>query len=323
VEVLHGLSNWKLTLRQEEDHIVILRAQTCDERAILPDELFGLPVTVLGDHALSPDAFPLAGEELRIICGREGEWNNRNIRDLTMPEHLKEVRDYALYGCRSLKTLRLHDRADHWGGGCLVNCRSLEEIHLHRVAEKQGEALAFLCGEIHEELTVTVYGTDGSVTKLLFPGYSEDYEENFANHYFDYSIAGGGFTYHNIFRRKQLDLKDYDGLWAKYMREQYEEDAAVRLAYMRLRWPVELEESARAQYTAYLRDNAEHALLWQLSQRDAQGLLMLLDTLQPEESVLHRVCQQARQDRNTEALALLLEKQRKSGRRGLERNFDL
>ena len=53
METVSGVSNWKLTIRREENHIVLLRGTTCDRRAVLPDNLFGLPVTVLGRHALS------------------------------------------------------------------------------------------------------------------------------------------------------------------------------------------------------------------------------------------------------------------------------
>jgi len=323
VETIYGSSNWKLTIRREKDHVVILRAVTCDARAQLPEELFGLPVTVLGDHALSPTAKPVSGEEVRIQWGQEGEWDNRNLLDLTLPAALTDVQNYALYGCRSLHTLRLSDGIKRWGGGCLMNCRALKTLHLTRVGEKQGETLAFLCGELQDELDVTIYGTDGSVTRLLFPEYMEEFEENIPHHQFDYRIQGGGFPYHHTFPGKQLSLRAYDDLWEKYRGTQTEPDAAMRLAYYRLRWPAELGDAAEAQYTAYLRQNGEAVLLWQLSQRDGAGFSLLLQKLEPEEAILHRACEHARQESNTEALALLLERQRKAAPRGFDMEFDL
>jgi len=271
VETIYGESNWKLTVRREDDHVIILRALTCDEKAVLPDELFGLPVTVLGDHALAYNAAKVAGEELRIVSGQEAEWSNRNLRELTLPAFLTEVRNYALFGCSRLKALRLHDRVDLWGGGCLVNCRELRQLHIKRVGDRQGNALAFLCGEIHDELDVTIDNADGSLARLLFPGFAETYEENFANHFFDYSIAGGGYPYHHVFRQKQLSLQSYDEVWDKYTREQFDRDTALRLAYMRLRWPAQLQPFAEKQYTEYLQQNVKDALLWQLSQKDSEG----------------------------------------------------
>ena len=324
MENIAGLSNWKLTLRREQDHIVVLRAVTCDQKAALPDELWGLPITVLGDHALAPNARPLEGEEICLTCGRPtGEWDNRNLTDLTLPAHLTDVEDYALYGCRGLRTLRLFDRVDRWGGGCLMNCRELRELHITRVAETHGDALAFLCDELHEELTVTIRGMDGTETRLIFPEYVEIYEENVPNHHFDYHIHGGGHPYHHVFRAKQLDLRVYDGLWDKYLREEHEPDAALRLACTRLRWPTDLSERAEKQYWDYLLGRKEQALLYQLSLRDIPGLKLLLDGLQPESDLLHRACETARAARHTEALALLLERQNKAAATGFDKDFDL
>ena len=324
METMVGLSNWKLTVRREQDHIIILRAVTCDKRAALPDELWGLPVTVLGDHALAPNARPLAGEEVRLTCGRENEaWDNRNLTDLTLPAPLTDVQDYALYGCRGLTCLRLSDRVDRWGGGCLMNCRSLRKIHLTRVAEKHGEALDILCDELHDELEVTIRGVDGTETRLIFPEYAEIYEENVPNHHFDYHIHGGGHPYHHVFRSKQLDMRVYDSLWDKYLREEHEADAALRLAYTRLRWPTELFAAAEEQYWRYLKSRPEQALLYGLSLNDVSGLKLLLDGLQPEPQLLHRACEAARTARSTEALALLLEKQHKAEPKGFDKDFDL
>lgn len=324
MEQIAGLSNWKLTLRREEDHITVLRAVTCDRKAALPDRLWGLPVTVLGDHALAHNARPVEGEQVRITCGREaGEWDNRNLTHLTLPAYLTDVENYALYGCRNLITLHLHDRIDRWGGGCLMNCRQLRELHITRVGETHGDALAFLCDELHEELAVIIRSVDGTETRLLFPEYAEIYEENVPNHHFDYHIHGGGHPYHHVFRAKQLDLRVYDGLWDKFLREEHEPDAALRLAWNRLRWPTDLTQQAERQYWDYLLGRKERALLYQLTQRDVFGLKLLLEGLQPEPDLLHRACEAARERGCTEALALLLERQHKAEPTGFDKDFDL
>ena len=124
METVSGINNWKLVIRRETDSITILRATTCDARAALPEELFGLPVTVLGDHALAPTAWPVEGEEVLVTCGLLGpdtEWDNRKLRDLTLPRFLNRVRDYALLNCDGLHTLRLHDSLRYWSGGALMN----------------------------------------------------------------------------------------------------------------------------------------------------------------------------------------------------------
>ena len=42
MESISGLTNWRLNVRRDDNGVTILRALTCDKKAVLPDELFGL-----------------------------------------------------------------------------------------------------------------------------------------------------------------------------------------------------------------------------------------------------------------------------------------
>ena len=72
METVSGASNWKLVFRREGGGVTLLRAGTPDARAVLPEELLGLPVTALGDRALAPDRqtapLPAGAETLQITC---------------------------------------------------------------------------------------------------------------------------------------------------------------------------------------------------------------------------------------------------------------
>lgn len=228
-----------------------------------------------------------------------------------------------MYGCKELKTLRFHDQVDRWGGGCLMNCRSLDTFYITRVGEHQGEALAFLCDEIHKELFVTITETDGRVYQVIFPEYVEDFEENIAAHHFEYSIYGGGHPYHHIFKAKQLIFRDYDMIWEKYLKEDHDADGAMRLAWTRLRWPMDLSEKAELHYLQYLKEYKEKTMFYLLDQRDIQGLELYLEKVQPEEALIHMACDRAREQRYTEALAILLERQHKEEFTGFDKDFDL
>ena len=120
-----------------------------------------------------------------------------------------------------------------------------------------------------------------------------------------------------------VDLRDYDGLWGKHLKEEHDPDTALQLAYTRLRWPTDLSTRARTQYRDYLALQPEKALLWQLSQKDTVGLQLLLEELQVQGELLHTICEQARSTQNTEALALLLERQHKAEPSGFDKDFDL
>ena len=327
METISGLSNWRLVLRREEGGVTILRAGTPDRRAVLPERLFGLPVTALGDRALAPerqDDAP-AGEPVLVVCGPPEEgaaWDNRALRELTLPESLSAVGDYALLNCAALKTLRLHDGVNRWGGGALMNCRGLDTFHLTRSGPDQGETLAYLAGELSRELDVTIQDGDSTV-RLLFPEYTELYEENCPAHHFDYFISGAGYPYHHCFRQKKLSLKEYDALWRDFLGMEHEEDTALRLAWRRLRNPVELSPAAASDYRDYLRSHSGEALRLLLEEGDAEGLPLLLELAPPDRTALSAACAQAREAGFTAALAVLLEERHRRFPTGMEKSFTL
>ena len=324
METVSGLSNWKLVIRREPAGITVLRAVTCDPRAVLPEQLFGLPVTALGPHALSPNAAQPQGEEVLVTCGRPAEegWTNAQMQELTLPASLERVGDYALFNCAELKKLSLHDGVRFWGGGTLMNCRCLDTFHLTRVGE-QGETLAYFADELSRELDVTIVEPDGGQVRLIFPEYVEVYEENCPAHHFDYNIYGAGYPYHHCFRNKKLSLKEYDSLWKEFLGVEHDDGCAVRLAWWRLRYPAELTEKAEGAYRAYLRAHVPAAVEWLLEQRDLTGLHFLLERTQPDRETLSAACALAREQQAPEAVALLLEEQHRRFPPAAERSFDL
>ena len=323
METFSGSSNWRLTIRREAAGVTLMRAVTCDVRAALPETLFGLPVTALGDHAMAPGAPPVQGEELLVTCGapREAEWDNRNLRELTLPLTLARIEDYALMDCRRLRALCLRDGTQLRGGGTLMNCRSLDTFHLIRNGE-QGQTLADLADELPWELDVTITGA-GEPVRLIFPEYQEIYEENCPAHHFDYNISGAGYPYHHSFRNKRLDLREYDELWPAFLGTEHDRSCAIRMAFWRLRYPAELSDRAREAYWSYLRANRDPAAMWLVGAGDVPGLAFLLREAPLEGEGLCAVCALARERGNTGALALLLEQRRDAAPRGLDKTFDL
>lgn len=326
MEQIAGISNWKLVIRRNADSVTILRAATCDQTATLPEELFGLPVTTLAHHALSPTGKTAAGEEVLVTCGQAMEedlWDNRRLRTLVLPETIRRIEDYAFLNCDHLRELHLYDSILYWGGCAFMNCRILDTFHLTRTGREQGDTLEYINGELSCDLDVTIHETDGQTARLIFPDYQETYEENLPAHHFQYWIYGGGYPYHHIFQRRQISLKDYDALWPDYINTEYEEETAIRLAWYRLRWPLELSEKAEEQYLEYLKENTAAVIRWLLTQRDQSGLRFLLKQTQPDRDTLSEACAIARENHGAEAVAILLEEQHRRFPTGANKNFEL
>ncbi len=324
MESISGLTNWRLTLRRGAEGITILRAQTCDKIAVLPEELFGLPVTALSDRALAPAAAPVEGEEVRILGGAEGDaWDNRDITDLTLPRALLHIGDYAFMNLRAMETLRFSDDLQTIGSAGFMNCRAFSKIELTRTGLRQGPALAAVVRSLSQELDVTVRNADGSILRLIFPEYIENYTENSPAHHFELKISGGGYAYHGVFREKALAVSDYDALWRDYLAAEHDDLSALRLAYYRLRWPSKLSDRAREQYAAYLRRRMGDALSFALRERDAEGLRLLLGLGACPDEILDAALREARESRDTEATALLLEKRHSGPAAGRVKKYEL
>lgn len=325
LETVSGVSNWRLTVRREPAGITVLRGTTCDRRAALPEELWGVPVTALGDHALAPGAGEVSGQEVLVACGpaaADAQWDNRNLLELTLPAALERAGDYALFNCVNLKTLCLGDGVAHWGGGAIMNCRRLDTFRVD-CSGREGELLAYFAGELPGELDVTLRRSGETTARLIFPEYVEVYEENCPAHHFDYNIYGAGYGYHHCFYQKRLDLKTYDGLWRPMLAMEHDGGCALRLAWWRLRYPAGLTERAAEDYRAYLRAHGLEAIRYLLSQRDAPGLRMLLAAAEPDRETLSAACALAREQGGAAALAVLLEEQHRRFPMGAERRFEL
>lgn len=310
-------------MRREADAVTILRAVSCDRRAVLPEELFGLPVTALSDRALACGAAAVPGEEVVILGGAESEeWDNRNITELTLPRTLRHIGDYAFMNLRAMETLRFYDSLLTTGSASFMNCRSFSRIELTRVSPVQGPALASIVRSLSQELTVTIHDGDTEL-RLLFPEYIETYIENKPAHYFQMNIIGRAYAYHNVFRDKTLSAADYDALWRDFLAAEHDEDSALRLAYLRLRYPLVLSDRARGDYAAYLRKRLAGALSHALRERDAEGLRLLLSLGEADATALDKALDESRSLRFTEATAMLLDQRRAGTGKGRARKFAL
>ena len=304
METISGSNNWKIVFRRENGGITLLQAVTCDKKAALPRELLGLPVTALAHHALAPNRAAPVGEQVQITCGPvTGEWSNAGLEELHLPDTLTRADDYAFYNCGKLKTLYLSDSLCRWGGGALMNCRELNTFHL-TCRGQEGEVLRDLGDELPGELDVTLHYENGDMARLILPEYTEIHEENVPHHQFDFHIVGAGYPYHHCFRQGKFNLREYDDLW-------------------RLRYPLDLSDSAREDYLAYLRSHAADAAHWRLRERDAAGLQFLLRETESTRELLAQLCAAAREHDAPEVLAALLEEQHRRFPAGAEKTFDL
>ena len=59
-------------------------------------------------------------------------WNSENklITDISVPDNISEIKDYAFYGCKSLRQLKLNDSVTKIGESSFSFCDSLEKVFI-------------------------------------------------------------------------------------------------------------------------------------------------------------------------------------------------
>lgn len=324
---LPGTSPWKLKIRRDADGITILQARTYAQQAVLPDSLFGQPVVRLGYRAMSPYDYDSDGEEVELVCGSappDVKWDNRSLQDLTLPDSLLEVGDYTFQNCSSLERVTLYDRPIRWGRCVLLGCGTLSKIHLYRDGPEDSGCMSFFAGELNGELEISVSGPGNSYFRLLFPEYEEMEEEFLTDHLdFHYHLSGAGYQYHYSFVNHHLDLRSYDHQWKAFLAMDYSPSSAVRIAYNRLRWPVQLTDGSNALYDQYLKNHSADALPQILLENDAEGLNFLLKYAPLDVDTLSAACETARTMNAVDLLAILLEELHNKSKSAKEKSFFL
>ncbi len=323
MKTVAGQNNLLITWRPVADGAELTRVETTDRDVVLPETIQGLPVTALSRLAFDTTEEPPEGERLRITCGPGGtETDNQRLKRITLPQTLRRVGDYAFYNCLRLREARFLSEVEHWGIDVFMNCRMLDTFFV-RAADERAESVYHFASAFSRELDITVEYPEGPPARLIFPGYSEAYQENISARCFFYEVQGPGYPYHSMFKRRALELKDYDRLWPALLATEHDPDCALRMAWYRLEFPRGLTPETTAQYLDFLRRNADRVLEWLLGRRDMRGLAWFLPQAQAGQETLRTACEAARKLGAAEALALLLEEQHRRFERGAQKTFVL
>lgn len=323
MKTMAGQNNLLITWRPTFDGAALTRVETADREITLPETVEGLPVTALGSLAFDLTEPPPPDTPLRITCGLGGtEADNRKLERITLPATLRRVGSYAFYNCSGLREVRFLREVDDWGTSPFMNCLSLNVFRVQS-ADDRAENVYHLVNAFSRELDVTVDYAQVPAARLIFPAYTEAYQENISARCFDYALMGPGYLYRNVFRRRALPLKDYDRLWPTLIAMEHDPDGALRMAWHRLRYPRALTPEAGERYLGHLRQQAGAVIDRLLHLRDMRGLAWFLPQSDADRETLAAACESARQLGAAEALALLLAEQHRRFSDGIDKSFAL
>lgn len=301
----------------ESQGIRILEYRSLDSLAVVPKEIAGWPVTMLAPYLFSihenyndgehPCAFwqsasgePVSWEEAGELPRLKGDF----LRELRLPDTLRQVGAYGFYNCSNLKKLELYSTTRDWGPGVFTGCQGVEELVIH-VDETQKSCLKEILAELRQTLTVTYDGPGRAV--LIFPEFFEEAVENTPARILVTNTHGCGQKYRNAFVQTQFQFREYDSLFP-HIQVQEPEEVTVKLALGRVMYPYHLSGEFEDRYVEYLKQHRVSAACQAVKRDDMDSLTWLTEHILYEKEELKTVIGIANRAGSMTAVSLLMSK---------------
>ena len=93
---------------------------------------------------------------------------NRDIKEVYVPENVKKIGAHAFYNCRSMYKLTLENASVDIGDGAFKNCERLKVISIYYKSGGNLKSLKSILADIHTEVKVHIFYEDGEAS-LIFP----------------------------------------------------------------------------------------------------------------------------------------------------------
>lgn len=273
----------RCTDRRGSEYIEITGYAGGIRHLVVPEQMEGLPVRVIGKNAFS---------------GRE------DLEEVLLPASIDTLGRYAFYNCKNFKNLSLYDGVEDYYDGVIKQCQSLSRITL---TQRQGSfsVMKELLADNDRTLHFVV---EPMGLHLTFPAYVYDFVEDVEARVLHHKIEGSGYPYRECVTRKGVDLLTYDRLFDQAVSDDYK--AAIEVALNRLMYPVGLEPDARERYEQYLEQNGACVVEKLIEEQALEEICCLCDNCLIQREVLEEALYLAADRKQAAISAVLMEYQR-------------
>lgn len=252
----------------------------------LPQTVDGYTITTIGEYCFAPNGHlekvlleeiekaglgdgtnPVEGGRLRPLSGNYP-------RRISLPDSVTRLETYAFYNCKNLCSLTVGKNLNQVGSDAFMNCSHLKDLELRAsVEEKTG--LQFILNQVNSEVTVR-FLSDDSQTRILYPEYTESYEEIGPAHIFSLHVEGEGYRARKQFVDGVVDLAGYDRVFEKACNEEHFL-TLMKMALCRLEYPQKLSDEAKTRYEGYILDHDKEVMTKLVLSEDADTLKSLCE----------------------------------------------
>ena len=292
------------------DEILLKRCYGEAERVKVPKEIEGLPVTILAPYIFSEARRET--DQGTAICGNQ-------VKEIVLPETIREIGNYAFYGCYYLEALTLSHRTKDIAGGAFTGCRHLKNLTF-RMEQAEGYCMKDVLSEVHHELKVNLLFESGRCT-LLFPEYYEEAVENTPARQLETQFHGSGYSYRQCFQDGVFQFGEYDRLFRDAQNLE-SEDFCIELAVTRLMEQYQLSQDAQGIYQSYLMEHRMSAAGWCMEFEQNEILEFLSEFIDWREAELIELIEEANQKEMLEIQSFLMDYKHQHFRKK-KKTFDL
>ena len=294
----------------KENEILLKRCYGTEERIEVPAQIEGMPVTVLASYIFSQAR--REPDQKAAICGNQ-------VKEIVLPGTVREIGNYAFYGCYYLEALTLSHRTHDIAGGAFTGCRHLKNLTF-RMEQAEGYCMKDVLSEVHHELKVKLVYPN-AVCTLLFPEYYEEAVENTPARQLETQFHGSGYSYRQCFQDGVFQFGEYDRLFQEAQNLE-SEDFCIELAVTRLMEKARLSQDAEGVYQSYLMEHRMSAAGWCIEFEQNETLEFLTGFIDWQEEELSDLIEEANAKGRLEIQSVLMDyKHQHFGKK--KKTFDL
>lgn len=294
----------------KENEILLKRCYGTEERIEVPAQIEGMPVTVLAPYIFSQAR--REPDQKAAICGNQ-------VKEIVLPDTVREIGNYAFYGCYYLEALTLSHRTHDIAGGAFTGCRHLKNLTF-RMEQAEGYCMKDVLSEVHHEMKVKLVYPN-AVCTLLFPEYYEEAVENTPARQLETQFHGSGYSYRQCFQDGVFQFGEYDRLFQEAQNLE-SEDFCIELAVTRLMEKVRLFQDAEGVYQSYLMEHRMSAAGWCIEFEQNETLEFLTGFVDWQEEELSDLIEEANAKGRLEIQSVLMDyKHQHFGKK--KKTFDL
>ena len=234
-----------------------------------------------------------------------GEFAN----SIKLPDGVMQIGNNAFYNCKKLESITIGKNIKEVGSDVFMNCRSLNKIYLRSdISDITG--LKQVLSRISSEIEVTYIKEEKVIAKVLYPEYSEVYDEIAPAHIFGRNIEGEGFRARQCFDGGKADMNQYDTIFPKASAEESVK-VAGKIALYRLMYPYMLGSSSEVLYMDYLKNNKNEIIGSCIYDKNIDEIKFMLEKFSGDRNMIERAIVVANETGFGEAAALILKYRRK------------